>query len=63
MIVRPGMRMFYAMPNEDLDGINIGEVGEEARYVDVPLGDVPGLIKRLRAVSRELKADVAEAGS
>jgi hypothetical protein len=63
MIVKPGTRLIYANGDEDGRGINIGEVGsgfDEDRYVNVPLKDVPQLIKRMKEVARELREPVVD---
>ncbi|MCU0918615.1 MAG: hypothetical protein MUC88_29270 [Planctomycetes bacterium] len=58
MIIKPGMRIFYVTPNVDGDGVFIGEMDRAERFVDVPLADLPQLIKRLREVSRAMRAPV-----
>jgi hypothetical protein len=63
MLVKPGTRLIYANGDEDGRGINIGEVGsgfDDDRYVNVPLKDIPQLIKRLKEVARELREPVVE---
>lgn len=58
MIVKPGTALIYANLNEDGDGIYIGDMrpsnGDEA-CVEVPLKDVPQLVKRLRELQREAR--------
>ena len=59
MIVKPGTRLFFVNSGED-GGICIGEVGQFDRWVEVPLSDLPQLIKRMREVARLTKEAVVE---